>query len=116
MNLLNSTRENLEDSGHWVMLDSQRVTPDQQALRQLSQKLELALDNLGHIDYQLSGMLAKLRCDLTIESYDNLNSQVAQLVESGVRQAMTALADELNNAKKLTEEVIADSVSTKKSQ
>lgn len=92
------------------------VTPDQQALRQLSQKLELALNDLGHIDYQLSGILAKLRCDLTIESYDNLNSQVAQLVESGVRQAMTALADELNKAKKLTEEVIADNVSIKKSQ
>ena len=116
MNLLNSTRKNPEDFGHWVMLDSQRVTPDQQALRQLSQKLDLALDELGHIDYQLSGTLAKLRSDLAFETHDNLNGQIAQLVEAGIRQAMTNLADELNKAKSLTNDVIADNVGTKKSQ
>jgi len=116
MNLLNSNREDLEDSGHWVMLDTRTETPDQQALRQFCQKLDSALVELGHIDYQLSGMLAKLRCDPTIETHDDLNGRVAQLVETGIRQAMTNLADELNKAKSLTNDVIADNVGTKKSQ
>ena len=115
MNLLNDSREDLEDSGHWVALDAHGETPDQQALRQLRQKLELALDELGHIDYQLSGTLAKIRCDLSIDTHDNLSGQVAQLVEAGIRQAMTNLADELNKAKSLTVEVIDNNVRTKKS-
>ena len=116
MNLLNSTRDKPKHSGYWVTLGSHRATPDQQALRQLSQKLEMALDELGHIDYQLSGALAKLRCDLSCETHDNLNGQVSQVVEPMVRQAMTVLAEELSKAKNLTEEVIANNVSTEKSQ
>jgi hypothetical protein len=110
MNLLDNKRENSEPPEHWVMLDTHLAKPDQQALRQLKQKLGLALDELGHIDYQLSGTLAKLRCDLTIDSHDNLNGQVSQLLEPGIRRAMMVLADELNKAKALTEEVIADDV------
>ena len=113
MSILNSRRDNLEDSGHWVMLYPNRETPDQQALRQLSQKLDLALDELGHIDYQLSGTLAKLRSDLAFETHDNLNGQIAQLVEAGIRQAMTNLANELNRAKALADEVIADNIGIK---
>jgi hypothetical protein len=116
VNLLNSTRDKQKQSGHWVPLGSHRATPDQEALRQLSQKLEMVLDELGHIDYQLSGALAKLRCDLVCETHDNLNGQVSQLVEPAIRQAMMVLADELNKAKVLTEEVIANNVSPKKSQ
>jgi hypothetical protein len=116
MNLLNSNHENLEDSGHWVMLDPHRDTPGQQALRQFCHKLDSALVELGHIDYQLSCMLAKLKCDLTVETHDDLNGRVALLVEAGIRQAMTNLADELIKAKSLTDDVIADNVSTKRSQ
>ena len=116
MNLLNSTRDKQKQSGYWVTLGSHRATPDQQALRQLSQKLEMALDELGHIDYQLSGALVKLRCDLSCETHDNLNGQVSQVVEPMVRQAMTVLAEELSKAKNLTEEVIANNVSPEKSQ
>jgi len=113
VNLLNSTRDKQEQPGYWIMLGSHGATPDQQALRQLGQKLELALDELGHIDYQLSGTLAKLRCDLHFETHDNLNGQVSQLVEPAIRQAMMVLADELNKAKTLTEEVIANNASSK---
>jgi len=115
VNLLSTKDEKAEQSRHWVMLDAYQSTPDQQALRQLAQRLDMALDELGHIDYQLFATLAKLRCDLTIETHDNLNSQVSQLVEPGVRQAMQALADELNKAKLLTEEVLADHVNIKRS-
>jgi hypothetical protein len=113
VNLLNSTRDNQKQPGYWIELGSHRATPDQRALRQLSQKLELALDELGHIDYQLSGTLAKLHCDLPCATHDNLNGQVSQQVEPAIRQAMMVLADELNKAKVLTEEVIANNVSPK---
>jgi hypothetical protein len=116
VNLLNGTRDKQKQSGYWITLGSHRATPDQQVLRQLGQKLEMALDELGHIDYQLSGALAKLRCDLSCETHDNLNGQVSQVVEPMVRQAMTVLADELSKAKNLTEEVIANNVSPEKSQ
>ena len=114
MNLLNSTRDKQKQPGYWITLGSHRATPDQRALRQLSQKLEVALDELGHIDYQLSGTLAKLHCDLPFATHDNLNGQVSQQVEPAIRQAMMALADELNKAKVLTEEVIANNVSPEK--
>ena len=116
MNLMSDKRENEDQSEHWVMLDPCVATRDHKALRQLKQKLELVLDELGHIDYQLSGTLVRLRCDLTIETHDNLNAQVAQMVEPGIRQAMMLLADELNKARELTEEVIADDVKSKRSQ
>ena len=113
MNLLNSTRDKQKQPGYWITLGSHRATPDQRALRQLSEKLEVALDELGHIDYQLSGTLAKLHCDLPFATHDNLNGQVSQQVEPAIRQAMMILADELNKAKVLTEEVIANNVSPK---
>lgn len=116
MNLMSDKRENEDQSEHWVMLDSHAAMPDHQALRQLKHKLELVLDELGHIDYRLSGTLARLRCDLTIETHDNLNSQIAQMVEPGIRQAMMLLADELNKAKEITEEVIADDIKSERSQ
>jgi len=114
MDLSSDKRENVDESEHWVMLDPNLATFDHRALRQLKQKLELALDELGHIDYQLSGTLTRLCCDLTIETHDNLNGQVAQMVTPGIRRAMMLLANELNKAKALTEEVIADDFNSKK--
>lgn len=109
MNLLNSLRDKKEHAEHWVELGACRPNDEHDALRQFNQKLDMVLNDLGRIDYQLGNALSQLHCDLAADTSDALQSRVAQQVEPGVRRAVSAMVAEITRAKCLSREVIGES-------
>jgi hypothetical protein len=109
MNLLNSLRENKERAEHWVEVGACRRTDEHEALRQFNQKLDMVLNDLGRIDYQLGNALSQLHCDLAADTSDALQSRVAQQVEPRVRRSVATLVAEIARAKCLSREVIGES-------
>jgi hypothetical protein len=109
MNLLNSLRDNKERAEHWVELGACRRNDEHEALRQFNQKLDMVLNDLGRIDYQLGNALSQLHCDLAADTSDALQSRVAQQVEPGLRRAVAPLVAEITRAKCLSLEVTDES-------
>jgi len=95
-----------QESNHWVVLDVHADRPDQAQVKRLAQQIELALSDLGRIDYQLNSALSRLRCDMTDQTPDNLNGQLSKAIAPGVRNAIAILAGELAQAQQLTRETI----------
>jgi len=108
MNLFNCERVEAENSDHWVMIDPGVAASNPKPLRRLNQKLRTALDDLGRIEYQLNNALTRLRCDLTMETHDNLHGRISEEVSPGIRHAIASLADELDRARRLTSEIVSD--------
>ena len=94
---------------HWIPIEaSKHVTGREQSFCQLNKSLDAALADLGRIDYQLSAAFARLREDVVTETHDDLHRQVSQALEPGLRAAIAQLVDEITNAAKLADEVIAN--------
>ena len=104
MDIADSARTDVKDY-HWTSFDSLAVTPEKSQLQLFSQKLDVALMDLGRIDYQLKNALAQLSGGQLSDSYDDLPVQVAQVVSPGVQQALANLAAEITKAKEIADEI-----------
>ena len=94
---------------HWVPIEaSNHATEREQSFCLLNQRLDAALSDLGRIDYQLSAAFARLRADVSAETHDNLQGQVSQALEPGLRAAIAQLAGEITKAMQIADEVIAN--------
>ena len=109
MSIFGSIRGKSTADDHWVPIEPSRHIVEQEPLCLLEQRLESALADLGRMDYQLGNAIARLRTDIATETHDNLHAHVSQLIEPGLRSAITQLADEIARAKNLTKEVVANS-------
>jgi hypothetical protein len=108
MDLLNSFRTTKDESEHWVALEQTANAPEFVSLKSFKQKLDRALSDLGRLDYSLKASLEELGCDTTIDTYDHLHLHVAETVKPELARAMHNLADAIDKARKLADEVIAD--------
>jgi hypothetical protein len=108
MDLFNSFLHSNDEPDHWVMLDQSYPPVDLIPLDSFRKKLDKSLSDLGRLDYSLKQSLDALRTGLTMETHDHLHARVSELVEPDLAKAMSQLAEALEKARSLTDEVIAD--------
>ncbi len=108
MDLFNSFRVSNDESEYWVMLEQTHLAPDLLLLDSFRNKLDRALNDLGHLDYELKASLSRLRCDLTAETHDHLHAHVSEIVQPELAKAISGLAEAITMARSLTDDVIAD--------
>ena len=71
----------------------------------MNTKLDAALADLGRINYELDGAVARLITDLEAESYDCLPVQLMQRTSPGISAALAQLVAEIRAAKELANEL-----------
>jgi hypothetical protein len=108
MELLNSYRITNDEAEHWVALAQTGNSLEMASLDGFRKKLDRALSDLGRLDYSLKASLEELGCNTTIDTYDHLHLHVAETVKPELARAMHNLADAIDKARKLADEVIAD--------
>jgi hypothetical protein len=108
MELLNSYRITNDEAEHWVALAQTGNSLEMASLDGFRKKLDRALSDLGRLDYSLKASLEELGCNTKIDTYDHLHLHVAETVKPELARAMHNLADAIAEARRLTDEVIAD--------
>ena len=108
MNLLSPTTERKQEKDYWLALDGKATDAGELAMLTLGAKLEGALQGLGKLDYSLKSSLDRLRCDLTTETHDHLHGHVVGLIEPEIQEAVANLANVIERAKYLIDELVAD--------
>jgi hypothetical protein len=108
MDLLNSFRITNDEAEHWEALEQTGDSPEMVSLDGFRKKLDRALSDLGRLDYSLKASLEELGCNTKIDTYDHLHLHVAETVKPELARAMRNLADAIAEARRLTDEVIAD--------
>lgn len=110
MSLMGIADKEQDKAEHWLEIEHFDSRPNLEPARQLLQRLDSILDELGRIDMQLASAFTRLRSQITTDTHDNLNASIAQTIEPNISKALITLADELANARQFTNAVIADPV------
>jgi hypothetical protein len=108
MESLNGYRITNDEAEHWVALAQTGNSLEMASLDGFRKKLDRALSDLGRLDYGLKASLEELGCNTKIDTYDHLHLHVAETVKPELARAMHNLADAIDKARKLADEVIAD--------